>query len=1192
MAAVYRGEHRTTGVPVAVKVIRQNPRGDAGRRFHEEVRAHAGLQHPGVVYLFDYGELTPETAETLGYELQPGTPFVAMELADRGTVRDAMLLEDWETVCRLLVQVLDALAYAHARGVVHLDLKPENLLLFGAEALSGSEGRVKLADFGIARALQPHRAPDGGEPEQAVGTPLYMTPEQFRTRLHKYGPWTDLYAVGCIAWELVCGHPPFRGDSFLSIALRHETDDRPPLEPRFPVPEALESWIHRAMAVDPKHRFRRAADAAWALPRSVLTDATDGPNFRETRSPAAETIPGRSETPSDAVDGGRETAVRRLASTVVLQGENEVEWSEAVADGDGAPPSPETTDRGSAYLLAQGRPPLPEDWRAEHTERLPAPLVGAGLGLFGLREPPFVNRTRECRRIWQILREVVEDQTLGAVFVHGEAGTGKSRLVEWTAARAHEMGAVRVVRAVHTDAGGPREGLRGALERDLRTAPLDRSEVFEHLLDELPPLETFGGDWTERDARALTEYLRPTEDGAAEVDGPRYRFSSADQKRGLLVRILRRLAWRRPVLLWLDDLQWGGESMGVVEALVERSDELPAILTVATVRSDIARERPELEENLERLEHAESSTRLTLNPLEVDDQRNLLEGLLPLDGELSRLLAERTEGHPLFAMQLLAHWIDKGMLEADAGGFRVPEQQQVELPEDIHELWMDRIDRLVDHLPTGDREVALEALERAATLGREVDDTEWHELCRSFDGIEPARLRRRLVEAGLAEETDRGWAFAHGLFVDSLQRRADSDGRRAQHHRRCAELLEHLYPDQPQSTAARRADHWVEAGEPEEALEPLLQNANRLREWGEFEEYRRVLERRGELLEQLDVDDTDSRSVDNALRVSRAELVLGAAPDATLERLDELRRRAEQTGDDGLVAAAWRRITYCRQHVGEWRAAAEATREACRLAKASDDDTGLVRALRSRSWAAYNLGNLDEAEEHMEAARAHATEAGLDYQALRSQEGLGWIAMGRSHEERASTLLEEALDGARQAGYRSLEADCLNGLGEMARFRGDDDEARERYRQYGELNREVTDPYGIAMAAVNLAQVELMAGSFTEASRHLNDAERRLDELAHCDSRRHLLRASRLTRAAGEEDWSRFDNCLSHYSDGWPEDARLIKDHPWLLEMAGDYAAEAAECERAREVWQLARELWQELGDGTAASEVAEKLDS
>ncbi|MFB6372359.1 MAG: AAA family ATPase, partial [Bradymonadaceae bacterium] len=632
-------------------------------------------------------------------------------------------------------------------------------------------------------------------------------------------PWTDLYALGCIVWELVCGRPPFRGDSLLSIAVSHESDERPPLDPQFPVPEGLERWIHRAMAVEPDHRFGRAAEAMWALPG----DRTTGPSDHGRRTDPEEA---RCETRQWA--GAGPARLETLQATVSLAEAGPTAFSDtrpAAPTGGQASKDREST---AEPFGPEHPPPIPEDWRPDQADSLPAPLVGAGLGLFGLREPPFVNRRHDCDAIWKALRNVVEERTSRTVFVSGETGTGKSRLAEWMATRAHEVGTARVLRAPHTRSDGRYEGLQVALEQTLRTVKLDREEVFDHLRKSLPPLQERNPEWRRRDARAITEYLRPTDDDAESVDGPRYRFSSPDQKRGLLVRVLRRLSHRRPVFLWIDDLQWGEETVGVLEQLGETPGDRPELLVVATIRPDVLREQPSLEKRLHQLAAEESAVHLPLEPLSGEDQRELLEGLLPLESRLADRLAERTEGRPLFAMQVLAHWIEKGEIQVSSQGFRVPEGREAELPEDIHELWMERIDRLAEQFPTVSREGVFEALERAAALGREVDGVEWREACRDLNGLRPGALRDALVERGLGERTRQGWAFTHGMLVDSLGRRARESGRWTDHHRWCAELLEAIYPEQPERTAARRADHWLEAGELERTLDPLLQEAERV----------------------------------------------------------------------------------------------------------------------------------------------------------------------------------------------------------------------------------------------------------------------------------------------------------------------------------------------------------------------------
>src|SRR5262249_40258905 len=128
------------------------------------------------------------------------------------------------------------------------DLKPANVLL-------GKTGEVKLTDFGLAHALELESVPSDPWQTQGVGTPGYMSPEQIRRRWRDYGPWTDLYALGCLAFEMVSGKLPFGRTPGQETLKAHLHKDVPPLEPKIGVPDHLELWIRRLLEKDPLARF-------------------------------------------------------------------------------------------------------------------------------------------------------------------------------------------------------------------------------------------------------------------------------------------------------------------------------------------------------------------------------------------------------------------------------------------------------------------------------------------------------------------------------------------------------------------------------------------------------------------------------------------------------------------------------------------------------------------------------------------------------------------------------------------------------------------------------------------------------------------------------------------------------------------------------------------------------------------------
>jgi serine/threonine protein kinase/tetratricopeptide (TPR) repeat protein len=271
MAEVWRGVHVGEQMPAAVKVL-TGPRAREEafvRALQNEISAVARLDHPGIIVLYDRGEVTAEAALQSGGRLTKGSPWFAMEMCSHGALSPRRFPLPWRATRLLLLSLLDALAHAHARGVVHRDLKPGNILL---SAPDDPRPGLKLSDFGIAQALEQ----DGGPADAHSGTPRYMAPEQFAGRARAIGPWTDLYALGCIAYQLATGAPPFAGDP-LRLSVAHSHDAVPSMrhvDASFPA--GYEAWVLRLLEKEPQHRFRVAADAAWALLQLAPDDEPTG----------------------------------------------------------------------------------------------------------------------------------------------------------------------------------------------------------------------------------------------------------------------------------------------------------------------------------------------------------------------------------------------------------------------------------------------------------------------------------------------------------------------------------------------------------------------------------------------------------------------------------------------------------------------------------------------------------------------------------------------------------------------------------------------------------------------------------------------------------------------------------------------------------------------------------------------------
>ena len=248
MATVWLAQDLRHDRPVALKVLRGELVASLGPdRFLQEIRIAARLQHPHILPVHDSGE----AAGRLWYTM----PYVEGESLRQRLVRELQLPLD--QALRIADQVLSALGYAHARGIIHRDIKPENILLDGDQAV--------VADFGVARAISVAGSERLTETGLALGTPAYMSPEQAAAGRQLDGR-SDLYAFGCVIYEMLAGQPPFTAPTPQGLLARHALDPVPPLRTvRDTVPVAVEQSVMRAMAKAPADRFPTAAAFAEGL---------------------------------------------------------------------------------------------------------------------------------------------------------------------------------------------------------------------------------------------------------------------------------------------------------------------------------------------------------------------------------------------------------------------------------------------------------------------------------------------------------------------------------------------------------------------------------------------------------------------------------------------------------------------------------------------------------------------------------------------------------------------------------------------------------------------------------------------------------------------------------------------------------------------------------------------------------------
>ena len=263
MGVVYKARHKLLDREVAIKVLKHDAANDENSRlrFESEAKAASALNHPNLIAVHDYGFM------------EDGTPFLVMDFLEGESLGVMLKREKRIETARLLSilkQVATGLGYAHAKGLVHRDLKPNNIMLL--PYVSGRD-LVKVVDFGIAKSINSDQ--DLTTTGQIFGTPFYMSPEQCQG--HKLDGRSDIYSLGCLTYRIVAGKPPFAGDNAVATIVMHVKDNPPPFSA-----EALHNDMLRALGPiiiqmlekDPNQRFQSCEELREALEKIELEQTT------------------------------------------------------------------------------------------------------------------------------------------------------------------------------------------------------------------------------------------------------------------------------------------------------------------------------------------------------------------------------------------------------------------------------------------------------------------------------------------------------------------------------------------------------------------------------------------------------------------------------------------------------------------------------------------------------------------------------------------------------------------------------------------------------------------------------------------------------------------------------------------------------------------------------------------------------
>ncbi len=1189
MGEVWLARHRGQGVDVAIKLLHGSTARDdwAVEAFNNEVRAAAGMNHPGIVMVLDHGQVPVDCEVALDGRFPAGTPFLVMELVRGRPMNRFIGVLRWVHVRDVLLQLLDALAHAHARGLVHRDIKPGNVLLKHSDGRVPDPRRLSgpleamLTDFGLAQALERQSRADA----VVAGTPAYMAPEQLEGRWRDQGPWTDLYAVGCLAWAMVTGAPPFGKERPFEDALyAHIHEDPPPLEPAMPVPPAVELWLRRLLAKDRRDRYPRAADAAWALARlSDSSDRTTGP-----MTPGARPVP-TAEPTDEGLPALQALDLKTLPAPELmrLQLRPPPAPEDEVSDGWDEDDQPtEVTERpAQPTVVARRAPadptddrrtPFPTNWRQPRPSPSVRRLDGVGLNLFGLRPPPLVGRVEERTVLWDQLRAVRESGVGRVVVLRGPAGCGRTRLGTWLCQRADEVGAARVLAAVHDPELGKESGLVPMVNRFLRCDGME-GEVLDERLHQLFP----DADPLNEELGAISALLASHRDRDTQAEvSVAVRFYYARERFTLIRRLIEREGsedhgrWNAVVVVWIDDVHLGRDALEFCQFVLDRMDADPLpVLLVLSAQDEGLSARPDEAALLDALCDRDGVTDLPIGPLDEAEHLELIRALLGMESDLVEQIATRTAGSPMFAVQLVGEWVRRGLLEAGDAGFRLRAGAEVEVPADIDRMWRTRVNTLLHGL----RPDEVHGLELAAVLGTTFSLSEWRNAATIAEASASPELVERLLEQNLATRQGDGViAFRHTMLREALERRGVESGRAAALHRACATMLERRSDDR-RGIAERLGRHLLHAGQIVPALGKLLEGARERQRSGDPASARRLLDYRERALHTLQLPRKDElwglgwvARVEIDLQDGRSD---AAAVEVQLQRLEAaVARHGWKRVAPG--AALLRGLVHLRG--GRYPDATTEFAKAASLAELRRDHRLEARALTESASARMRMGDLDLARVDLNDALKHFDSVADLHGRASARWGLGRLAIQEGRLTEAGREIAAARDDFTATGSRWSAAECVNGLGDLARLKGQTGVAEALYRD-AIRRMEAVGHYAALIPRINLGLLLVVRKEFVAARRLLEAPLRGVDREANPIVAAAMCMVL-LAPVAHAGEWKAWEDYLNTATRILSRTRFVDRDNGLLACIAAEEAIAQGAIEPARSALGLAYQQYQALG--------------
>lgn len=749
------------------------------QKFYREVFALSRLNHPNIARISDMG---------IWHHAQKRYPFVVMEYVAGEPLTDlANKRVSWRVWKGLLSDILQALSHAHAIGIVHRDIKPGNILV---ELDHRGERIAKLVDFGIARVLRSDALDDVNVTHRqsmsngmrVSGTPRYMAPEQIENKLGAVGPWTDLYALGCMLWRLLCLKGPFEGELYHVLAA-HLRLPLPRFEPVISVPAHLEQWLRWLMEKAPYRRCASARQALKVLDALGPVESSNQTLITKSNSRSLE------ET---------EKHMMRISVEAIEQMALLEKWSKARLRG----------QRVEQLLTS-----VPEHWDSDIIrvpKQLHQPLIHPIIWRYSAK--PLIGRRRERDLLWSELWSVQQSKEPRWVEITGKRGVGKRHLQQWFCRHVKELGCADVV-LIDGEVSAREDGvIRDALKQLAFLQGVHPRALSSVLNAWLEHYLGFDERARELEFEVLSDLLARDE---TPTQGRVVQGSAR-----LLSRLLGQLCQRGRVVIATRHLERHPNIIHQLTTFFEMARKQRLEVFVIHVASDLQWVTSAYGTAGFEVSRAGSS-RVELTPLPAMLQQRAISSLLPLDPVSSQVLVERTSHDLLLAKMHLHKWVHQGIFANHETSLDLilPSDLLQRIARTHEEFWH----MLFAELAAQHREDGLWlAMEASALMRQPVRLDVWQECCQHF-GADTRALLERLIAMGFVRMLEDAWCWRHEVPTRVLSKRAMAHDRFHEHHRVIARAHESCHGASPSERLLQSAaEHWLHANAVMYAMDTAL----------------------------------------------------------------------------------------------------------------------------------------------------------------------------------------------------------------------------------------------------------------------------------------------------------------------------------------------------------------------------------